>query len=392
MNESTPAGLGESDQALRIGLWLEPSQIPEELSFIGHLAMGLKSEGHTVCLLVPSATPMEQFSIFSDQIIPLSAPLRGWRNILSGSLQYYARPAAAPRDMNEVLAQCKARDLQVVILFGPSGLAFPDFAALPRTIPTLFWCWDMGDAQGALPRLPGISGVLGASEPMLKMLENNHPTRSMLLRPGVFLAEDQEPRYHRKNQSPCFVCLDSLSGLSDFSNLLRACRDLADTKQDFLMFLYDSGPDKHAIWKLTQSLDMLDRVSFVPYRHDCESLLLYGDFYLQVANSPRLNYLVLQAMARGLPVLGRINAAADFCIDAQSCQSVGGGGIADWRQAMLLALSADAEMCRVSASATQRLRQHHSMSDMLTRFIALCRQAIAAPIPFPQYAAKTVKH
>ena len=60
VNESTPAGLGESDQALRIGLWLEPSQIPEELSFIGHLAMGLKSEGHTVCLLVPSATPMEQ--------------------------------------------------------------------------------------------------------------------------------------------------------------------------------------------------------------------------------------------------------------------------------------------------------------------------------------------
>ncbi len=386
-NEPSPVSPSDSDAPMSIGLWLEPHQIPDDISFIHHLALGLKSEGHSVCLFASALHTEEELGIFSVPVIRVDHVPRHWHDFLfRGSGHNPFRTDAGRRDsMQTILAECRSQEMQVVILFGPTAAALPGFSDLLRNIPVLYWCWDSTDLRGALPATAKFSGLLAAYEPLEKVIRAMPGAAAQILRPGVFLSTP-EPR-ESSGQSPCFVCLDSLAGLADFSNLLRACRDVADARHDFLIFLYDSGPDKHAIWKLTQSLELLDRVSFVPYRNDCESLLLHGDFYLQAAGSSRLNYVVLQAMARGMPVLCRPSAAADFCMDGQTCRIIADGSREEWRNALIGALTQTEPLRRMSHNALQRLRQHHTMSDMLSQLVAHCRRAVAAPIPFPKPAA-----
>ncbi len=381
--EQSSAVPPDPDKALSIGLWVEPQQIPDDISFIHHLALGLKSEGHSVCLFASSQHTDEELGIFAVPVVRVDHSPRHWHDFLFRDSGHNPFRAGSSRSdsVQTLLNQCRSQELQVVILFGPTATAFPGFLELSRNIPVLYWCWDRAEARDRLVGGAEFSGFLAASQPLLNGLKSRSGVAAHILRPGAFLSAP-EPR-QRASQSPCFVCLDSLAGLSDFSNLLHACRDVADATHDFLIFLYDSGPDKHAIWKLTQSLELLDRVSFVPYRNDCESLLLHGDFYLQAVESSRLNYIVLQAMARGMPVLCRPSEAADFCMDGQTCRIIAHGSREEWRHAMISALTQTEPLRRMSHAALQRLRQHHSMSDMLAQLVGHCRRAVAMPIPFP---------
>lgn len=383
-NEPSPVIPSDSDAPMSIGLWVEPQQIPDDISFIHHLALGLKSEGHSVCLFASAQHTDEELGIFAVPVVRVDHSPRHWHDFLfrAPGPNPFGSVANRQDSIQTVLTKCRSKEVQVVVLFGPTATALPGFSELSRNIPVLYWCWDSADGHGRLAGTAEFSGLLAASEPLQNGLKAMPGAAAQILRPGVFVSTP-EPR-ESSGQSPCFVCLDSLAGLTDFSNLLRACRDVADARHDFLIFLYDSGPDKHAIWKLTQSLELLDRVSFVPYRNDCESLLLHGDFYLQATESSRLNYLVLQAMARGMPVLSRPSAAADFCTDGQTCRIIAHGSREEWRDALIGALTQKESSRRMSQAALQRLRQHHSMSDMLSLLVAHCRRAVAAPIPFPK--------
>ncbi len=384
--QDTPAtAIRPPTESLSIGLWLEPSQIPDDMSFIMHLAMGLKSEGHGVHIFSSHAQDADDAGIFSVPVIRVHQARRWWQALLPLLEGRPGRGEASTGcdSMAAVLNECRLREIQVMLLFGRAATALPDFSLLPHSLPTLFWCWDQADIRLSQSRDTEFSGVLAASIKLSKEVKRRRSAAADVLRPGVFFPGPEPRDSRRANASPCFVCLDSLRGLEAFSNLLGACRDVADSGRSFLLFLYDSGPDKHAIWKLTQQLNLLDRVSFVPYRHDCERLLLYGDFYLQVAESNRVNYVVLQAMARGLPVLGRPNPAADLGADDQTFRSVESGSRQDWRDAITAAVDGDACFGRMSMAAMEELRLNYSMSDMLTQVAIQCKKAIATPIPFP---------
>ncbi len=377
----------DADKALSIGLWVEPRQIPDDISFIHHLALGLKSEGHCVCLFAGSQHTDEELGMFAVPVVRVDQSPPHWHDFLFRGTgpNPFRTDAGRSTSIQTLLSACRSQELQVVILFGPTATALPGFAELSRNIPVLYWCWDRAEARDRLVGEAEFFGFLAASEPLQNGLKSRSGVAADILRPGAFLSAPEARQ--RPGQSPCFVCLDSLAGLPDFSNLLHACRDVADAMHDFLLFLYDSGPDKHAIWKLTQRLELLDRVSFVPYRNDCESLLLHGDFYLQAVESSRLNYIVLQAMARGMPVLCRPSEAADFCMNDQTCRIIARGSREEWRDAMIGALTQTERLRHMSHAALQRLRQHHSMSDMLARLIGYCRRAVAEPIPFPKPGA-----
>ncbi len=133
-------------------------------------------------------------------------------------------------------------------------------------IPAVVWCWDGVELFTPLAASPHVKHVIASSQPIADRAKNFRVPVA-LIHPGVYCDEVQAC-YDVEGQLPCLVSLDPLSDMGAYEALIRACRKIADEGEEFLLFAYDQGREEHPIWKLAERLDLLDKVSFVPFQQD----------------------------------------------------------------------------------------------------------------------------
>jgi glycosyltransferase involved in cell wall biosynthesis len=168
-----------------------------------------------------------------------------------------------------------------------------------------------------------------------------------------------------------------------YEALILACRELADAGHDFLLFAFDTGQQEHPIWKLVERLKLLDRISFVPFHHEAEPLLLHGDLYLHVLPTSRVQYRTLEAMARGLAVVTCPNPGADYLVEGQTCRHVREQSSAAWRAALGELLTDRPRASALARQAQQLMRDRHPMARAIEQFTTICHQVAGTPIKLP---------
>ncbi len=166
-----------------------------------------------------------------------------------------------------------------------------------------------------------------------------------------------------------------------YESLIRACRKLADDGQEYLLFAYDTGKEEYAIWQLSEQLNLLDRLSFVPFQQDAEPLLLHGDLYIHILPTTRVQYRTLEAMGRGLAVVTCPNHGADYLIDGQTCRVVGPQTPEAWHDVLLDMMRDRQKTAALARRGQQHIRENHPMGRMLEQFGSICRQASGMAIP-----------
>ena len=86
--------------------------------------------------------------------------------------------------------------------------------------------------------------------------------------------------------------------------LIRSLKELAgQTEAPFCLVLAGNGPRQAECEELARSLGLADMVYFTGYRTDMKNLYLGSDLYVSCSRWEALSFVILEAMAAGLPVV-----------------------------------------------------------------------------------------
>jgi glycosyltransferase involved in cell wall biosynthesis len=367
-----------------VAIWLDETMLATETAFMRHIITGLKSDGHRVTIVAPFDLDVSNLPILGSRV--LNYRVARWERLgvlqrmrLSGVIEEFTlRPP-------DVLLVWSSADPTLIDLIQTSLIQKAASSADngPAGIPVVAWCWDASELFRPLMNFSWVRHSIVSSLSIQQRIPANFRQAVTLIYPGVYCNETVAC-YDLPGQPPCLVSLDPLSDIKAYDPLIRACRKLADGGTDFLLFAYDTGREEHPIWQLASRLDLLDRMSFVPFQQEAEPLLLHGDLYLHVLPSSRVQYRTLEAMAKGLAVVTCQNHAADYLVDNQTCRVVPGEVSrpnADAWYAILNEMIHDrAKGLGIAKRGQQLMRDRHPMSRTILQLAGVCRQAAGTPL------------
>ncbi len=352
---------------LHIALWLDSRQFPQEAGFIYSLAVALKAEGCRISIVAPAEADL---GFLPD----LGAPV-----LLRPRPSGPAWLASIRRPSMVLINKLKDTDVDVVLQFAPCNIHDSVELRLAKEIPVVRWIWDSADLVPGAALFMHAAHLVVASQHAMEQC-GTEPSKVSLIHPGVLTYDSVLPSQGGNERPACMVCLDVISEYQLFADLLDACRRLMDEKANFLLFLCDVGKDAHSVWKLSNDLGLLDRISFIPYRYDIDPLLAQADVYIQLTASSRHNYTTLRAMSRKIPVIANPGVNDDFCIDGQTCRVFKHGQPDLLSEAMAEILAHPAAARELALHAAMNVQRHYGMSDSVLRLIAVCRQAAGIPL------------
>lgn len=85
--------------------------------------------------------------------------------------------------------------------------------------------------------------------------------------------------------------------------LIRATKKLKEDFNDFVLLLVGKGPKKEELKKLVSDLDLEKEIIFTGFRKDIPDILIQSNFMVHTALWEGCPWVVLEALAAGLPVL-----------------------------------------------------------------------------------------
>lgn len=352
-----------------VALWVDAAMLGRETAFVRHLMMGLKSEGQQVTIVAPQGLDLSALPILGSRV--LTYRWNRWERL----------PVLQKLRLNAVARELNDAPPDVMVLWGEADASsVGTLSQMVPGLPMVVWCWDASEMFTPLLKVPSVRQVVASSEAVASRVTANFGLPVTVIRPGVY-SEEVVACYDVEGQLPCLVSLDPLSDLKAYECLLRACRMMVDEGHAFLLFAYDTGREEYNIWQLAEQLNLLERLSFVPFQQDAEPLLLHGDLYIHVLPSSRVQYRTLEAMARGLAVVTCANHGADYLRDGETARIVGPQTPEAWRDALLELIVDRPKATGLARRAQQWVRERHSMGRTIEQFGSVCRQAAGVAIP-----------
>jgi glycosyltransferase involved in cell wall biosynthesis len=372
-----------------IAFWIEPTMLAGEASFLRHLITGLKAEGQEITLICPEGLSLAHVPVLGSRV--LTYRWNRWERL---PVLQKLRLNRLGRQLNDappdVLVAWGSAESSVTGIAGWTPLggsgALAVIAQIAPAIPLVLWCWDASELFSPLTRLPTLRHIVASSQAIASRLGDSRrshdgaPVPMTVVHPGVY-CEETLACFDVPGQIPCLVSLDPLSNRGAYEALLKACRKLADRRDDFLVFAYDQGSAEYPIWLMAERLNLLDRFNFVPFQQDAEPLLLHGDLYIHIVPSARVQYRTLEAMGRGLAIVTCPNHGADHLIDGETCRIVGPQTPEAWCKALQDLVEDRPRTAAIARRGQQYVQEHHSMARTLEQFGSICRQAAGMAIP-----------
>jgi len=176
---------------------------------------------------------------------------------------------------------------------------------------------------------------------------------------------------------PASVPLAAVVGLLNVAKgqdvLLRA---LADPRAaDLHLLVVGHGEDEPALRALARDLGLDDRVRFLGWRQDVPRLLATADFLVLPSRWEGLPYIVLEAMAAGLPIVAtRVDGARELVDDGTSGFLAASEDPKDLARAIGAALVLDpAARSQMGLAGRARQRREYDLEGMVRRLDALYR-------------------
>jgi glycosyltransferase involved in cell wall biosynthesis len=110
-------------------------------------------------------------------------------------------------------------------------------------------------------------------------------------------------QYRGPVSQPIGISVARLSAEKDFPTLLRAVQLAAQRVPGLKLRLVGDGPERPALERLTDELQLRDQVEFLGDRADVPELLSTAAFFVTSSLTEGISLTLLEAMAAGLPVI-----------------------------------------------------------------------------------------
>jgi len=116
-----------------------------------------------------------------------------------------------------------------------------------------------------------------------------------------------------------FITCGRLHTVKGFDILLRALRQLHDSGHRAQLIIGGSGPEHDALVKLRDELGLAEDVEFAGWVDDTQRFLDRGDIYVLSSRTESFGISLLEAMARGLPIVStRCQGPGQLLTDSQA--------------------------------------------------------------------------
>ena len=351
--------LADSDVASRLGLWIES------------LLVSLVDEGLNPILLTPrSERDLRLAENIPDQAIAkLRMPAGRWP-----VLQHFAS--------GPLVDHLAGESVRLVLSTGGRWVQYGVWLAQQLGVPAASLVTGLDEIGPTLKAASHLSAVLAGSNALAERLvarmggtppEGKVSAVGLGVHLGAGTAAFASP-----DRSVGIMAAGPLDIGSQFEQFILAASLLAEAHPDVVFSIVGAGPAEHGLRRMSEGLNLTDRLTFVPSVRRMDDLFDGVDIYVQPYVANRLDLRLLEAMAAGAVVLARNGGAVDFVRDGLNgleLTSVDEHGLA-----MLLAKLLDdpADGRRIGAQARQFVQENFLSGVSAQRVIERLRPIIVS--------------
>jgi len=161
-----------------------------------------------------------------------------------------------------------------------------------------------------------------------------------------------------------------------FDLLLRAFRLLLDSGVDARLTIGGRGPELRALQQLAVELGVQDRVELGVWIDDVQATLDAADVFVLPSLDEPFGIVMLEAMARGLPIISTRTQGPSQVLSDESAWLVGIGSVEELYEAMKQTASESAVRNTRAAVALGLYRSNYYEESVVPKIEALYRQVI----------------
>lgn len=233
-----------------------------------------------------------------------------------------------------------------------------------------------------------IAHRIASSEPLFSaLMEREEATieNSTLIRPGV-LRGSELSCFTEPHRVPSIVCATRLEKRYGLDVVIEAIRVVRDNGHPLLAFFAETGPAEPTLRKLVHDRKLSANVTFARPTGEPTEILRGADILVVPPGDEAISARPLQAMANGTAVVCFEPGVADYFHDGRTavvCKERTAAALARSIETLLL----DQEFARqMATNARQYVTEHHPMSGMAERTVAVFRQLVLRrqTIPMPR--------
>jgi glycosyltransferase involved in cell wall biosynthesis len=363
---------------MHVALISSTDWLDEEVAMLRHLVVGLLDEGVRVVQIVPETVGSEEFSSFGKRVT--------WRESRMGWLSSW-RLSSLSRALGD-------EGLTVVHALDSSTWRGAMALAARLNLPNVLSIWSADDvmlaqraarARPALQRPAFIAPTAPLGKDLTKTLGSDVIVQ--VTPPGVHVTTELGVNEERDDVTFCAVVSGDGNFDTDYEALFTALRPVVQKYPQAQFFLEGQGHDQHPLWQAAKRFGLLANISMVPLRLTHRDLLLRADVLIMPQALGVARTLPLQVMARGKPVLARVDPWLDYLVDQETAWLVDQPTPQAWEALLMRLIERAGDAVALGASARQWVSRRHIAAKQVAQMLALYRRVSGEGFKFPAASA-----
>ena len=358
---------------MRVLLIADEAFADRERTLLERLAIGLADEGVRVIRALPTSVTTEDDSGSSALLgTPLSYQPEGFP---------FSAGARARRLHDTLLERLPSHDKHVNIVHAFGGRAWSvafELAKQMKSVVALeFW------RAGLLRRLKALSPgetpvtLFVPDRALVPVLKDTAFTNSICVAPwGVHAPADLPSR-----DSPprsIVLCASGIEGTA-VAAAFQAAAEIARQNAGVRLFVDARAARRTALWSRAISLGVTDRVTLVDSVESHRELTLKADVLLLPEPLGEHRSFVLEAMARGVAVLGHRDTHVTHLSSGEEVRLIDKGSVDGWRRAIQGLMDSPIELSSRRRAARDHIQQHHRASAHIAAVLGGYEAALHKP-------------
>jgi glycosyltransferase involved in cell wall biosynthesis len=191
---------------------------------------------------------------------------------------------------------------------------------------------------------------------------------------GTFAGESSVC-FSEPSRLPSMVIAHPLDNVDKLENLFGAVRHLTIEGYEFMLVVIGGGRAERQLRRLLAALGLLQSVTIIPRLRPWRSVVGAGDIFIQPVASTSFNPLLLEAMSIGSVVAACKGGVDDLIIEDQTAVVFDPSDENNIMRSLQRLLDRRELARRIAEGAQQYLREHHTVSNMISSIMQTYRQA-----------------
>jgi len=232
--------------------------------------------------------------------------------------------------------------------------------------------------------LTALDGIVYVSRFMKELLEQRIPALRQISNAVIPNFCHQAPLEDGQAEPVDIISVGTLEPRKNQQFLLHVLAEAARHGRRYSLALVGNGPDRHALERLAQRLDIACQVRFLGYRKNAVERMRSAKLYAHCATVENLPLAVIEAMSCALPVLAPAVGGIPDLIEEGRQGFFWSTDSIEPAARLLIRLMEDCEIRqRLGAAALTRFNSHFSaerVAHRLADFVVGSQQATHAPL------------